>query len=42
MPKNFRCNACGAEFDTKDELDTHNRTMHPTGTPAGTPGGTKR
>ncbi len=42
MAKDFRCQACGAEFDTKDQLDTHNRNQHPSGKPAGTPSGSNR
>ncbi|HJR33766.1 MAG TPA: hypothetical protein VJ817_02370 [Gemmatimonadales bacterium] len=40
MPKDFRCKACGAEFDTKEQLDAHNRAKHPEMAPAGSPGGT--
>ncbi|MGQ0701948.1 MAG: hypothetical protein ACT4PM_02305 [Gemmatimonadales bacterium] len=42
MAQEFRCKACGAEFDTKDKLDQHNRQQHPSMTPGGgtTPTGT--
>jgi hypothetical protein len=41
MPKDFRCKACGAEFDTREQLESHNKREHPEMTPAGTPGGAK-
>ena len=37
MATEFRCKACGAEFDSKDQLDTHNRNQHPSGSQSGTP-----
>ena len=43
-PNNFECKACGATFDSKDQLDNHNRREHPSmtnqGTEAGKSGGT--
>jgi hypothetical protein len=39
MATEFRCKACGAEFDTKNQLDAHNRVQHPAGAnPPGNPG----
>ncbi len=29
MATEFRCKACGAEFDSKEQLDAHNRNQHP-------------
>ncbi len=28
MAKDFKCQMCGAEFDTREQLDEHNRTKH--------------
>ncbi len=39
MAAEFRCRACGAEFDSKNQLDAHNRSQHPSGNPQGNPGG---
>jgi hypothetical protein len=33
--KNFECKACGATFDTKEQLDGHNRREHSSGATAG-------
>jgi hypothetical protein len=27
-PKGFRCQACGAEFDTREQLQEHGRKEH--------------
>ena len=34
-PNSYECKACGAKFDTKEQLDGHNRREHSSGTPAG-------
>lgn len=28
-PQNFRCPACGAEYETKEQLDDHGKKDHP-------------
>lgn len=33
--KGFACQACGAEFDTREQLDNHNRKQHQHGGHAG-------
>lgn len=39
MAAEFKCKACGAEFDSKNQLDAHNRSQHTQGNPPGNPGG---
>jgi hypothetical protein len=33
--KDFACKACGAEFDTRDQLDRHNEQQHAKGAQGG-------
>jgi hypothetical protein len=41
MANDFRCKACGAEFENKEQLESHNRNSHPGGNPMGTPDSTR-
>ena len=41
-PSTYECKACGARFDTKEQLDGHNRREHPSGAMAGSGTGTDR
>ena len=34
-PNTYECKQCGAMFDSKEQLDGHNRREHSTSTPAG-------
>jgi len=34
-PNMYECKACGAKFDTKEQLDVHNRREHSSGATAG-------
>jgi hypothetical protein len=34
-PNSYECKACGARFDTKEQLDGHNRREHFSGAMAG-------
>jgi hypothetical protein len=36
--KGFACPACGAEFDTREQLENHNRKQHQQGGQAGAGG----
>ncbi len=38
MATDFRCKQCGAEFDNREQLESHNRQQHPERAPAETPG----
>lgn len=39
---NYRCGACGAEFGTTEQLETHFTAFHPSGPPQATPEERKR
>ena len=34
-PNSYECKACGATFDSKEQLDAHNRREHSSGAMAG-------
>lgn len=34
-PNTYECKACGATFDSKEQLDGHNRREHSSGAKAG-------
>jgi predicted nucleic acid-binding Zn ribbon protein len=38
-PNAYECKQCGAKFDTREQLDGHNRREHPSGSKAGTTAG---
>jgi hypothetical protein len=39
-PNSYECKACGATFDSKEQLDGHNRREHSSGAMAGAGSGT--
>jgi len=39
-PNTYECKQCGATFDSKEQLDGHNRREHFSSTPAGAGSGT--
>ena len=40
-PNMYECKACGAKFDTKEQLDGHNRREHSSGVTAGAGAGSR-
>ena len=41
-PNTYECKQCGATFDSKEQLDGHNRREHPSGTTAGAGAGSMK
>jgi hypothetical protein len=41
-PNTYECKACGATFDSKEQLDGHNRREHPSGAVSGAGAGTSK
>ncbi|HEV8150270.1 MAG TPA: hypothetical protein VGP61_08820 [Gemmatimonadales bacterium] len=41
-PNTYECKACGATFDSKEQLDGHNRREHPSGAATGAGAGTSK
>jgi hypothetical protein len=41
-PNAYECKACGAKFDTKEQLDGHNRREHSSGATAGAGAGSSK
>jgi hypothetical protein len=39
MANEFKCQACGASFDSKEALDKHNKASHPAAAGSGTGAG---
>ena len=40
-PNTYECKQCGATFDSKEQLDGHNRREHSSNTPAGAGAGSR-